>query len=417
MIVAKFGGSSLASAEEMATAAMRLREINRTEAIVVSAGGARGREPKITDMLIAAYGEISRGKDLRKSLMPFIGRAADVTEKLKLNIDCMKILGEIERGFACQPTLDFLISRGEAVWSALFAAYVGYARAEAADVMRFGTEGAFDPELSELLIRELYREKGRFVIGGFYGADADGRIKTFSRGGSDYTGAVVARALRADVYYNFTDVDGFYDSDPKRNPSASVLPEISFDNARRLGEFGAGVLHPDSVLPLVGTGISVRVENTFRKAIGTTVKEECKSDCRAAAFLPDCFFVRLRTPGKGRTFLKKCAEISGKQADFYSFSFLEDEAEFIGKARGVGAADLFSDFGASGAEIISPVRLFFVPSRELGVKISHSIEKNNICVLSERLGKHGLTICVAEDNADAAEKACYQILSGNGFSE
>lgn len=417
MIVAKFGGSSLASAEEMATAAMRLREINRTEAIVVSAGGARGREPKITDMLIAAYGEISRGKDLRKSLMPFIGRAADVTEKLKLNIDCMKILGEIERGFACQPTLDFLISRGEAVWSALFAAYVGYARAEAADVMRFGTEGAFDSELSELLIRELYREKGRFVIGGFYGADADGRIKTFSRGGSDYTGAVVARALRADVYYNFTDVDGFYDSDPKRNPSASVLPEISFDNARRLGEFGAGVLHPDSVLPLVGTGISVRVENTFRKAIGTTVKEECKSDCRAAAFLPDCFFVRLRTPGKGRTFLKKCAEISGKRADFYSFSFLEDEAEFIGKARGAGAADLFSDFGASGAEIISPVRLLFVPSRELGVKISHFIEKNNVCVLSERLGKHGLTVCVAEDNADAAEKACYQILSGNGFSE
>ena len=147
------------------------------------------------------------------------------------------------------------------------------------------------------------------------------------------------------------------------------------------------------------------------------MKEECKSDCRAAAFLPDCFFVRLRTPGKGRTFLKKCAEISGKRADFYSFSFLEDEAEFIGKARGAGAADLFSDFGASGAEIISPVRLLFVPSRELGVKISHSIEKNNVCVLSERLEKHGLTICVAEDNADAAEKACYQILSGNGFSE
>ncbi len=417
MIVAKFGGSSLASAEEMATAAMRLREINRAEAIVVSAGGARGREPKITDMLIGAYGKISRGEDLRKSLMPFIGRAADVTEKLKLNIDCMKILGEIERGFACQPTLDFLISRGEAVWSELFASYIGYARAEAADVMRFGTSGAFDPELSELLIREKYREKGRFVIGGFYGADADGRIRTFSRGGSDYTGAVVARALRADVYYNFTDVDGFYDSDPKRNPSASVLPEISFENARKLGGFGAGVLHPDSVLPLVGTGIPVRVENTFRKATGTTVKEECKSDCRAVAFIADCFFVRLRMPGKGRVFLKKCAEISGKYADFYLFSLLEDEAEFAGKAHGASAADLFSDFGASGTEIISPVRMFFVPSRELGVKIADFIGKNKISILAEALGKGGLTICASEDNGDAVEKICYQILSDSVFSE
>ena len=117
MIVAKFGGSSLAGGEEMSAAALRLGRGTEAGAVVVSAGGKKNGEKKITDLLIEAYGKISRGEDVRSCLMPFLGRVSPIVGRLKLKVDCMEILEKIERGFACQPTLSVLASLGEAGWA------------------------------------------------------------------------------------------------------------------------------------------------------------------------------------------------------------------------------------------------------------------------------------------------------------
>lgn len=413
MIVAKFGGSSLAGGEEMSAAALRLGRGTEAGAVVVSAGGKKNGEKKITDLLIEAYGKISRGEDVRSCLMPFLGRVSPIVGRLKLKVDCMEILEKIERGFAYQPTLSFLASRGEAVWAELFSAFTGYPLVDAADVMRFGKDGKIDLPLSFLLIREKYREVGRFVTGGFYGADGEGRVLTLSRGGGDYTGAVVAGALRADAYYNFTDVDGFFDSDPKLNFSAKILPEISFEAARRLGEFGAGVLHPDSVLPLVGTGIPVIVRNTFREGGGTRVSERCGKDCPAVASVKGCFYLRLRARGRGREFLSEAERGRAEGVRFFLLSFNEDWAEMVGKSDFPFPAEggLFAE--TEREESVSPVRLLYCPSAVLGKKFSDKLCEKGIFPLVERHAKDGSLIAVREENGKAAELACCEILSLN----
>ncbi|MBQ7642321.1 MAG: hypothetical protein IJS67_00315 [Clostridia bacterium] len=305
MKVAKFGGTSLAGAEEFEKVATTVLKDNDFKCVVVSAGGATKTLPKVTDMLAVAYKRAARGEPIGLCLNPFYERVTELIVKLRLPLKINEIQMNIEREYERQPTLDFILSRGEYVYSLIMAKYLKRPFLDAAEVMKFNEDGTFNTGFSLFLIREAFSRLGGFVTGGFYGSLPDGKIKVLPRGGSDFSGAVVAAATGGE-YYNFTDVGGFYSFDPHIVINAPVIGEISFKDARRLSEFGAGVLHPDSVLPLVGRGISVRIKNTFSPLTeGTKVSEFCSGQTFGVAIVKGCVYFKAEAAGGGYKILSE----------------------------------------------------------------------------------------------------------------
>ena len=290
--VAKFGGTSLASADEFRLVAAILKD-GDIKVTVASAGGKKGSNGKITDLLLSAYGRIVSGDDLTVALKDFYNRITELIYGLKVNSDIEDLRKTIECGFKKEPTLDFLLSRGEYVYSLVLSEYLGKKFVDAAEIMKFDEDGKFNLEISKFLIRRTYSENGEFITGGFYGSLPDGKIKVFERGGSDYTGAVIAAALGAE-YENYTDVNGMYSFDPHIISSARRIDEISFEQARIMSEFGAGVIHPDSVLPLIGTDLPIHIKNTFEPLCGGTVlREKCEKEVFGCAIGQNFTYAKL----------------------------------------------------------------------------------------------------------------------------
>ena len=259
---------------------------------VLSAGGKTKGNAKVTDLLVDAWDKINSGEGIDKSFQPFFNRVKfDATQLGLLNFineELMKIEQEVEKDFS----LDFVLSRGEFIYAKLFSAFCGVPFLDSKNLIGFYEDGKLNLGFSEYQIKRAYEKYGRFITGGFYGAFPNGKIKTFSRGGSDFSGAIIAKGLNACEYLNFTDVDGVYSIDPKL-AKGEVVKEISFDFIRLLGEFGAGVLHPASVLPLYGSDTVIRLKNTFNPlAEGTLIKEDCSSVPFAVALKRDCCLVR-----------------------------------------------------------------------------------------------------------------------------
>lgn len=259
---------------------------------VLSAGGKTKGNAKVTDLLVDAWDKICVGEGINKSFQPFFNRVKFDAKQLGLlnfiNEELMKIEQEVEKDFS----LDFVLSRGEYIYAKLFSAFCGVPFLDSKILIGFYEDGKLNLGFSEYQIKRAYEKHGRFITGGFYGAFPNGKIKTFSRGGSDFSGAIIAKGLNACEYLNFTDVDGVYSIDPKL-AKGEAIKEISFDFIRLLGEFGAGVLHPASVLPLYGSDTVIRLKNTFNPlAEGTLIKEECSSVPFAVALKRDCCLVR-----------------------------------------------------------------------------------------------------------------------------
>lgn len=258
LIVCKFGGTSLGAAETFA----RVREIVRGDArrryIVASAPGKRRADDvKITDRLARCHALFATG-------LPFAGEFARVRETFE---EIASALGLAQIGAALDYIekhvgfgRDWTVSRGEALCARLLAEYLDMPVVASEEVFIFDG-GALDIGETHARLRALNAR--RAVIPGFYGADRYGAIAVFPRGGSDITGAHVASALGAELYENWTDVDGFHAIDPMLAPRAAQIPELSYAQARELCETGAGVLHPDCIPPLEIRGIPIRVRNTF----------------------------------------------------------------------------------------------------------------------------------------------------------
>ena len=275
--VAKFGGTSLAGAEEFKLVASVLRDED-IKVTVVSAGGRKGGELKVTDMLYNAYRKIKGGERPFDALKEFYQRVLSLIGELKIDLSIKDLQRQIEGGFEREPTLDFLLSRGEYVYSLILSKYLKRPFVDAKEIMKFSVDGTLNEEMSEFLIRQAFLKTEGFITGGFYGETIDGNIKVLERGGSDYTGAVVAAALNAE-YENYTDVDGMYSVDPNLIKNAERISEISYKQARVMSEFGAGVIHPDSVLPLFGKNLCIHIKNTFNPlSDGTVLKEKCEKE-------------------------------------------------------------------------------------------------------------------------------------------
>ncbi len=277
--VVKFGGSSLASARQFKKVGDIIRSDKARRYVIPSAPGKRNsRDEKVTDMLYACYDAASTGASYKKILEKIRSRYTEIIDGLELNLNLDHEFDRIEENFVSGIGRDYAASRGEYLNGQVMAAYLGYEFIDAAEVIFFDEEGNFDAEATNQELSERLEHVERAVIPGFYGSKQDGSIKTFSRGGSDVTGSIVARAIHADMYENWTDVSGFLVTDPRIVENPEVIETITYKELRELAYMGAGVLHEDAIFPVRKEGIPINIRNTNRpEDKGTLIVE---STCR-----------------------------------------------------------------------------------------------------------------------------------------
>ena len=261
--VVKFGGSSLASAEQFEKVGSIIRAEEDRRFVVPSAPGKRYKEDtKVTDMLYACYDLAERGKDFKNELAEIKKRYDEIISGLKLDMSLDDEFKEIEKNFKNKAGKDYAASRGEFLNGKVMAKYLGFEFVDAATVIFFNDEGTFDAEKTQEVLSEKLSKMSNAVVPGFYGAYADGRVKTFSRGGSDITGSIVAKAIHADVYENWTDVSGFLIADPRIIDKPQKIETITYRELRELAYMGASVLHEDAIFPVRQEGIPINIRNT-----------------------------------------------------------------------------------------------------------------------------------------------------------
>ena len=242
--------------------------------VVVSAPGKRDKaDEKVTDLLYRCCDEVRERGNCEESFGKIRARFLEIVAELGLSLDAAPILDETEKKIVeSKGDRDFAASRGEHLNARIMAARLGFFFIDAADVVKFDALGQFDAEYTNDLCKKRLAGVKNAVIPGFYGSLPDGRIKTFSRGGSDITGAIVARAAGAALYENWTDVDGFMTCDPRIVENPKVIDVLSYKELRELAYMGASVLHAEAIFPVSTSGIPINIKNTFRpEAKGTMI--------------------------------------------------------------------------------------------------------------------------------------------------
>lgn len=269
--VVKFGGSSLASAEQFKKVGNIIRSDKDRRYVVPSAPGKRfSKDTKVTDMLYACYESAENGKDFKAELEEIRARYQEIIDGLKLELSLEEEFKAIEKNFREKAGSDYAASRGEYLNGIVMAGYLGFEFVDAAEVIFFEENGDFNQDKTNKVLGVRLSECENAVIPGFYGVMEDGSIKTFSRGGSDITGSIVAKAVKADVYENWTDVSGFLVADPRiiRNPQS--IETITYRELRELSYMGATVLHEDAIFPVRQEGIPINIRNTNSPEEGGT---------------------------------------------------------------------------------------------------------------------------------------------------
>ncbi|MDO5155945.1 MAG: aspartate kinase [Eubacteriales bacterium] len=261
--VVKFGGSSLASAEQFEKVGKIIKADPDRVYVVPSAPGKRfDDDTKVTDMLLHAYESANNGVDIADEMKAIKVRYDEIITGLGLDFSLDEDFKEIEATLRENPQSDFAASRGEFLNGKIMACYLGATFIDAAEVIYFNEEGNLNDYKTYRKLRERLAECETAVIPGFYGMGKDGNVKTFSRGGSDVTGSIVARASKADVYENWTDVSGFLVTDPRIVDNPEPIKYITYRELRELSYMGASVLHEDAIFPVRHCGIPINIRNT-----------------------------------------------------------------------------------------------------------------------------------------------------------
>ncbi len=233
--------------------------------IVVSAPGKRNKQDiKITDTLYATFEELKSTGKIDKNFSLIRERFTDLVKDLGLDMDIEKILDQTEVQIIENKSADFTASRGEYLSAMVMAKYLGFEFVDAADLVRFDSRGNLSLDYTDDKVRQKLDGVEKAVIPGFYGKDYEGNIKTFSRGGSDITGSIIARGVQADLYENWTDVSGFLVCDPRIVPEAKVIKQVTYKELRELAYMGASVLHPEAIFPVMKNKIMINIKNTFK---------------------------------------------------------------------------------------------------------------------------------------------------------
>lgn len=261
--VVKFGGSSLASAEQFKKVGDIVRSDKSRKYVVPSAPGKRfSADTKVTDMLYQTYALAEAGKDFISELQAIKERYNEIIKGLKLNMTLDAEFETIADMFKSKAGSDYAASRGEYLNGKIMANYLGFEFIDAAEVIFFDKEGNFDAEKTNNILSVRLGKVDNAVVPGFYGSTPDGKVKTFSRGGSDITGSIVSRAARVDLYENWTDVSGFLVADPRIIDNPEPIETITYRELRELSYMGASVLHEDAIFPVRREGIPINIKNT-----------------------------------------------------------------------------------------------------------------------------------------------------------
>ena len=287
MKVVKFGGSSMADAGQY----RKIRDILLADpdrkVVVVSAAGKRNKaDHKITDLLYLCYAHSQYGVDCSGVFDMIASRYLEIRDELGLKLDLEPELADMKRRIDAKTiSQDELASRGEYFSAKLMAAYLDFRFVDAADWVKFRFDGSVDQEATYEALRGLIQGNGA-VIPGFYGRLPDGHIRTFTRGGSDITGALAAAALDAEVYENWTDVSGILMADPRIVDHPQAIPEVTYDELRELSYSGAQVLHEGTIFPVREKNIPVNIRNTNApEDPGTMIQESFDTDSDPHRFI------------------------------------------------------------------------------------------------------------------------------------
>ena len=281
--VVKFGGSSLASAEQFKKVGDIIRSDESRRYVVPSAPGKRfDGDIKVTDMLYECYHAAEKGEKIAGKIKKIQARYQEIIDGLGLDLKLDEQFAEIEKNFIAQAGSDYAASRGEFLNGIVMANYLGYTFVDPAECIFFEDNGNLDGEMTYKKLAERLGGIDHAVIPGFYGSLHDGSVKTFSRGGSDVTGSIVAKAIHADLYENWTDVSGMLVTDPRIVDNPAVIETITYKELRELAYMGATVLHEDAIFPLRQEGIPINIRNTNRPQDKGTVIVE--STCYKPAY-------------------------------------------------------------------------------------------------------------------------------------
>ena len=261
--VVKFGGSSLASAEQFVKVGNIIHSDDDRKFVVPSAPGKRyDSDTKVTDMLYACYELAEKDHNFNAEMAQIEKRYQEIIDGLKLDLNLSGEFDKIIDDFKRKAGPNYAASRGEYLNGIIMANYLGYEFVDPAEAIRFNEAGVFDAELTQKILSKRLENVERAVIPGFYGAKEDGTVVTFSRGGSDITGSIVAKAIQADVYENWTDVSGILIADPRIIENPKGIDIITYGELRELSYMGFNVLHEDAIFPVRKEGIPINIRNT-----------------------------------------------------------------------------------------------------------------------------------------------------------
>lgn len=276
--VVKFGGSSLASAEQFKKVGAIIRADGTRRYVVPSAPGKRfSEDTKVTDLLYACY-RAANEEIFQKVLAEIKSRYQEIIDGLELSLSLEEDFKILEENFRQQIGEEYAASRGEYLNGKIMADYLGFTFVDPAEMIRFDGNGQFDAEITEALVAKRLKDVTESVVPGFYGAKENGEIKTFSRGGSDITGSIIAGALDVELYENWTDVSGVMVTDPRIINNPKSIDTITYRELRELSYMGATVLHEDAIFPVRKAGIPINIKNTNApEEDGTMIVEDtCK---------------------------------------------------------------------------------------------------------------------------------------------
>lgn len=263
--VVKFGGSSLADANQIKKAAAIIKAEECRRYVVPSAPGKRFSDDiKVTDMLYKCCELAGSGVDFSEEFRLIKDRYNGIIADLGIDMSLDEEFDIIVKELKARPAKDYAASRGEFLNGKVLAKYLGYNFVDAADVIVFDTKGMLLLDETVKAVRSRLKGLDNAVIPGFYGRTTEGVIKTFSRGGSDVTGSIIANAVNAEIYENWTDVSGFLVADPRIVENPDAIETITYRELRELAYMGASVLHEDAIFPVRSAGIPINIRNTNR---------------------------------------------------------------------------------------------------------------------------------------------------------
>ena len=280
IVVTKFGGSSLAEASQFEKVKNIIVADTNRKYVVPSAPGKRNsKDTKITDLLYLCHAHAEMGIALDDVFKLITERYVGIANDLGLKVDIQKHLDIVKKDLESGESKEYAASRGEYLNGILLADYLGYEFVDAKEVMIFSEDGSLDQEATDKALKGKLSTTERAVIPGFYGANKEGNIVTFSRGGSDVTGALVAASVNADLYENWTDVSGFLMADPRIVENPKAIDAITYKELRELAYMGASVLHEDAIFPVREAGIPINIKNTNKpQDAGTLIVQNTSDD-------------------------------------------------------------------------------------------------------------------------------------------